>query len=422
MYGSIVLEGDAGASTPAAVGELRRELLALDLDLADPDRVATIRALTDLTNTIGALQSQLVSDLDASRRARDDEAGIPREERRGVSALVAWARRESPHAGQVAVGVATAVVREMPHTFSAMCAGVLSEYRARLLVTETACLSREDRAAVDNAVCADLAALEGVGSRRLAGWARRVGYALDPVSAVRRVARAETDRFVSLRPAPDCMTYLTALLPVAQGVACYAALRAAAGSAVAQGDGRGVGQVMADTLVTRLTGQEKADAVPVGVHLVMPADSFLCQDSEPARLVGHGPIPAAVARQLVTAAPALRSWVRRLYTDAAGGVVSGDSRARFFPSGLAELIRIRDDTCATPWCDAPIRHTDHIQPWAEGGSTTFENGQGLCERCNHDRQAPGWGSRYGPPSDRRPDGSWTRPGVAVRPQQRVPAA
>jgi Domain of unknown function (DUF222)/HNH endonuclease len=410
MYGSTRPDEDAGATTSAAIAELSRELLALDLDLPDPDRVATIRVLTDLANTIGALQARLVSDLDASRRARDDEAGIPREERRGVAALVAWARRESPHAGQVAVGVATAVVREMPHTFAAMCAGVLSEYRARLLVTETACLSLEDRAAVDQAVCADVGALEGVGSRRLAGWARRVGYALDPVSAVRRVARAESDRFVSLRPAPDCMTYLTALLPVAQGVACYAALRSAAASAVAQGDARGVGQVMADTLVTRLTGQEKADAVPVGVHLVMPADTFLCRDSEPTRIVGHGPIPAAVARQLVSAAPALRSWVRRLYTDAAGGLVSGDSRARFFPAGLAELIRIRDDTCAIPWCDAPIRHMDHIQPWSEGGSTTLENGQGLCERCNHDRQTPGWGTRYGPPrarqAERRGAGQW----------------
>jgi hypothetical protein len=29
---------------------------------------------------------------------------------------------------------------------------------------------------------------------------------------------------VTIRPAPDCMTYVTALLPVAQGVGVYAAL------------------------------------------------------------------------------------------------------------------------------------------------------------------------------------------------------
>ena len=402
-----------GTAAGGAVAELHRHLLGLDLDISDAERLEAIRQLAELTNVVSALQFQLISDLDASRRSQDEAAEVPREERRGVAHLVAWARRESPHAGQLAVGVATAVVREMPHTYAAMRAGILSEYRARLLVTETACLSVENRAAVDETVCADREGLEGVGSRRLAGWARQVAYRLDPVSAVRRVAKAESDRYVSLRPAPDCMTYLTALLPVAQGVACLAALRTTAGSAIAAGDGRGAGQVMADTLVMRLTGQESADAVPVGVHLVMPADTFFSRDREPVRIVGHGPIPAALARALVTAAPAVRSWVRRLYADAAGHLVSADSRARFFPAGLAELIRIRDDTCSTPWCDAPIRHLDHVQPWAEGGPTTLENGQGLCERCNHDRQARGWETRSGPP---------TPASTEIRDPEWVPAA
>lgn len=39
-----------------------------------------------------------------------------------------------------------------------------------------------------------------------------------------------------------------------------------------------------------------------------------------------------------------------------------DSRARLFPAGLRRFIRARDDTCRTPYCDAPIRHLDHIVP------------------------------------------------------------
>ena len=39
-----------------------------------------------------------------------------------------------------------------------------------------------------------------------------------------RAARAEADRTVTIRPAPDTMTYVTALLPVAKGVGVYAAL------------------------------------------------------------------------------------------------------------------------------------------------------------------------------------------------------
>jgi hypothetical protein len=67
-----------------------------------------------------------------------------------------------------------------------------------------------------------------------------------------------------------------------------------------------------------------------------------------------------------------------------------DSRARIFPAGLRRFIQARDDTCRTPWCDAPIRHLDHIIPWHDGGHTTQANGAGLCEACNHTKETPGW--------------------------------
>jgi hypothetical protein len=58
--------------------------------------------------------------------------------------------------------------------------------------------------------------------------------------------------------------------------------------------------------------------------------------------------------------------------------------------GLARFIRLRDQTCRTPWCDAPIRHTDHPEPVAEDGETSRDNGQGLCEACNYAKEADGW--------------------------------
>jgi len=67
-----------------------------------------------------------------------------------------------------------------------------------------------------------------------------------------------------------------------------------------------------------------------------------------------------------------------------------DSTARIFPTKLAELIRLRDRRCRTPWCDAPVRHTDHAEAATQGGPTTQTNGQGLCEACNHAKQAIGW--------------------------------
>jgi hypothetical protein len=67
-----------------------------------------------------------------------------------------------------------------------------------------------------------------------------------------------------------------------------------------------------------------------------------------------------------------------------------ESRARLFPKALAAFIALRDDTCRTPYCNAPIRHTDHAVPDARGGPTSALNGNGTCEACNYAKEAPGW--------------------------------
>ena len=72
--------------------------------------------------------------------------------------------------------------------------------------------------------------------------------------------------------APDTMTYLTALLPVAQGVSVYAALRR---EADLRGDGRSRGQVMADTLVERVTGRAAEIPTPIAVNLVLTDETLL---------------------------------------------------------------------------------------------------------------------------------------------------
>jgi len=39
---------------------------------------------------------------------------------------------------------------------------------------------------------------------------------------------------------------------------------------------------------------------------------------------------------------------------------------------------------------------DHARSRAEGGPTSVENGQGLCEGCDYAKQAPGWQARPSP--------------------------
>jgi hypothetical protein len=255
---------------------------------------------------------------------------------------------------------------------------------------ESACLDVEDRRQLDAELCAEVARLDGVGDRRLAAEAQAIAYRLDPHAVVDRGAKAETERTVTLRPAPDAMTYLTALLPMAHGVSVYAALK---GEADRCGDSRSRGQVMADTLVERATGRTAATATPIAVNLVL-SDETLMGGSAPAVMPGYGPVPAEIACRLIQHAltdAQSRATLRTLYASPrTGALVAMQSRARVFPKGLARFIAMRDQRCRTPYCDAPIRHTDHATPASRNGPTSAGNGQGLCEACNYTKETHGW--------------------------------
>ncbi|WP_306915649.1 MULTISPECIES: HNH endonuclease [unclassified Arthrobacter] len=393
-------------------------------DCADGDAgpIDHIRRLEDLKSAAAALQAQLAVTFDLQQRREQAEAGLPADQLgTGVGAQIALARRESPARGSRLLGLAKALVTEMPHTLAALETGQLNEWRATLLVKETACLSAADRCAVDEELAADTGTFTGAGDRAIAAAARAAAYRRDPRSVTERASHAAAERHVSLRPAPDTMCYLTALLPVSAGVAAYAALSRQADTARAGGDPRGRGQLMADSLVERLTGTP-GGYTGIEIQLVMTDRTLFQGDSEPARLPGYGIVPAGWARELIKnagSAPGaegsgpgaggkgsgggsggdrqLQTWLRRLYTaPGTGDLVAMDSRARLFPAGLRRFLQARDDTCRTPYCDAPIRHLDHILPWAEGGATAAANGAGLCEACNHTKETPGWTSRPRP--------------------------
>ncbi len=223
----------------------------------------------------------------------------------------------------------------------------------------------------------------------------------------------------SLRPGSDSTELINQLRALED-------LKSAAAAAQARiaGDTRTRGQIMADALVERTTGTP-GGICGVEVQLVMTDRTLFQGESEPARLPGYGIVPAAWARTLLTgnqgqAGPGqprhgasaqdqpgnsqtepgedqdLKVLLRRLYTaPGTGELVAVDSRARLFPAGMRRFIQARDDTCRTPYCDAPIRHFDHIIPWHHGGPTTLANGAGLCEACNHTKELPGWTAQTG---------------------------
>ena len=364
----------------------------LDQDVSDQVRVDRIRAMEEAKAALSAAQAREAAAFAASQRAAQAAAGVPAERvGRGIASQVGLAMRCSPARAQKYVGWAQILTTELPHTLAALQAGRISEWRAVIVAKETIWLSREDRAQVD-AEIADR--LEGLGDRKLEAAVKTIAYRLDPHGYVARAKAAESDRRVGVRPAPDCMSRFIGLGPVAQGVAMYAALNSSADAAIAAGDPRGRGQIMYDTLVERITGQATADAVPVEVNLLMTDQAVTNSGpgaNEPAVLDGYGPLPARLGRDLVLDHEAAPVWLRRLYTaPRTGALVAMESRRREFTPAQRRFLRARDQTCRTPWCDAPIRHADHVVPAEHGGQTKVDNGQGYCEACNYAKQAPGW--------------------------------
>jgi len=349
---------------------------AIPPDATEAALVTRIAQLERLKAAAAAGQARAAAALDASRRAAEAASGAPARKRgRGVGAEVALARSDSPVRGGRYLGFAKALVNEMPRTLSALERGVLSEWRATILVRESACLDVDDRRVLDAELCGDDANLIGVGDSRLAAAAKAIAYRLDPHAVVDRAAKAQSERCVTIRPAPDTMAYLTALLPVAEGVAAYAALKRAADT---NADARTRGQVMADVLVERVTGRSVADPMPVAVNLVISDEALLSGSSKPAVISDYGPIPAEIARQMVCNAACdskSRATLRRLYASPkSGSLVALESRRRAFPRGLATFLELRDQRCRTPYCDAPVRHRDHAVPHRRGGPTSAGNG------------------------------------------------
>jgi Domain of unknown function (DUF222) len=386
----------------AALAEAIAALRGLDPDVDAAVRIDRIRLLEELKSVAAAAQAAETAAFAADQRAAQSAAGVKLDAiARSTAGQVGLARRISPFQARRYVGWATILTTELPHTFTALSEGRVSEWRAILVARETAWLSRQHRAIVDGQLAPLLATL---GDRRTEAETRKLAYRLDPEGAVAKVRGAESDRRVSLRPAPDAMARLTALLPVAQGVAAYAALMREADSLVGRGDPRGKGQVMADTLVQRVTGQAEADAVPVEISLLMTADALLDPDGpsgkEPAHLDGYGPIPAPLARHLALGADGgdgaggTPRWIRRLFTRPdTGQLVAMESRRRTFTAGQRRFLKAHDQWCRTPYCEAPIRHADHINPAEAGGPTHVSNGRGFCEACNYIAQTPGWRSQ-----------------------------
>ena len=152
----------------------------------------------------------------------------------------------------------------------------------------------------------------------------------------------------------------------------------------------------------RPAGGARRPTVGPAVQVVVALSTLLGCDQYPAELVGHGPIPAALAREI--AADPTGTW-HRLVTDGGGRLLDA-SRSYTPPPRLRAHVIARDLTCRFPGCrrQATGCEIDHVVAYSAGGPTAEPNLHALCPRHHHLKHEAGW-------KVQRRDGTteWTTP-------------
>lgn len=411
------------------------------------DFSAALGAIQDLSAALQALEARAVVGLlesmsrdrraEATARAAQETASAPSEEVLAEQAERAAAReysmrtRRSPAGARSSLATCTRLVRDMPRMLVALARGHVTGQVARSAAASTAPLTGRQRKHVDRILEERLPDLDAAGAAR---WGREVAAAIavaDPHGEEGRHLRARRNRHVTVRRREHGMATLSVHLSALDAIAIGKRLSLEAEQLRAHGDRRGHPQIQADLLVGTLLGRDEAmDPVRLDIGLIITDHAlFSPRRGDIAHLEGDGVIPAEAVREelreplsalardfdavLGEHAADAELQLRTIYEHpVVGELVAVESHSRAFPAGLARLIRWRDLTCRGPFCDAPIRQMDHIDPVSAGGETTLENGQGLCAWCNDTENQASMVERVAELDGHRVEGhrvEWTSP-------------
>jgi hypothetical protein len=396
---------------------------------------------------------------------------------RGIAAEVGLARRVGLSRAARLVAGARVLVDDLPETLEHLESGQLSETRAVLVAGQVAELEPAERQEVDALLAGDLPRL---GDAEVRDAVEAAVTRIDPAAVETRRRAACRRQRVTVRAGSDGMAWLSIHTTAVEAAAALNTLHAHADSVLAgtgglgdvpeDPEGRGHAELMADAALSRLTGRSVHEGPPVEVQLVMTDTALLPPRITPpgagvspahapnagdavARVVGVGPVPAGVTRDLVRSTSpveAARPWrmfegpdwelddrgatrvtIRRVHLSADGrNPVAVDARRRVMPPAardpgraddpevrrwfarlraparpeelasldsphrcarglLRHLVILRDQRCRVPWCTAPIRHVDHVQPHRDRPVTDAVGLAGACIGHNLAKEDPG---------------------------------
>jgi hypothetical protein len=385
---------------PRALSAILGEVLRTGAAVAAAE-VQRTRALAEA----GHLALDVVAERPASSRVADMAL-------REVASEIAAAEHLSDRSLQSQIGRAMTLVDDYPVTLAAWEEGALARAHVKAILDIGAPLPVDARREFD--VLA-VATAEGLSPGRLRSRLAALAERLQPTTITERHRRGRETRCVRVVTGADGMSDLVATLPTVLAVGIYDRLTqqsrtlidARIESAVAMTDERTTAQLRADILADLLlTAAPDADptrlddgpgalgAIRARVQVVVPALTMLepqNENSEPAELIGHGPIDADTARGLAesTTVP----WDRVITHPVTGAVLHTDGYQR--STAIDRFLRARDRHCRWPGCIVPaIRsEVDHTRDYALGGSTEVGNLSHLCQRHHTQKQFTRWAVR-----------------------------
>ena len=308
---------------------------------------------------------------------------------RSTEAEVALALCLTPVFAGALVSAAESLVSRFPRTLELMERGKLSLFRAMKVTEATAWLSDDAARAADAALVTRLPGKDPTGVRKAATYA--AGKA-DPEGSDRRSAESRASRALSLtHQESGTATLSLENAPVEKAVAAYARVDRMAKSLKTRDEPRTLDQLRADVALDLLLCAEGGGGEPrLEGFLYLGLDTYLGLNEDPVEFSGHGPIPAALARELLGGPDTV---LRRIITDPITGQVHDLGRTRYRPTAaMAEFVQVRDRTCRRPGCNRPAQacEIDHTVDWQHGGETRTKSLAGFCGRDHALKDEPGW--------------------------------
>ncbi|BCW18030.1 hypothetical protein NtRootA9_07380 [Arthrobacter sp. NtRootA9] len=363
-------------------------------------------------------------------------------------------------------GAATAFISQsrkvcaMPAVAGALAAGSMSWRHAVIVADEADCLSPDGAAALVAHFFDPDAPNRARGSapgdlvpsrfrRKVRSWRERT-Y---PDSLQARHAACVADRRMEYRPDADGMASITLILPGDTACAIWNKTTAIARGLQGPDEARTLSQLRPDVAAALLLGAGNGTAAPgrpddgqepgntagshgagiqgTGTHgtgiqgtdpyavdlskipapradvlVTIPIFTLLGCTDEPADLDGYGPIPAAMACQLV--ANGASSFYRVLVDPRNGAPLEIGRTSYRLTEAMKRWIRMRDGHCTFSGCTNPStdNDTDHLTAWQHAGTTGVSNLAQLCPKHHRLKHNSGWTPT--PATETEPPG-WTSP-------------